>query len=222
MTTNCSIIVVDDFYDNPDQVRKAALASRFKTYSQGPYSYRSAKPKNYLVQDALERIIPIIGQDYRGKFIESQFIAETKQDEIRSKKKSWVHFDRSRWVGVLYLSLPQHCQGGTSFFLHKNTGFTRWEELLKYTLQGHGRPRDIFKDSTDLRKWDVISSIGMIYNRLLLFDSRMFHQATSYFGTNLSNCRLYHHFAFDEVTDEELSVTLSNSSLHTKKETNDG
>jgi hypothetical protein len=51
-----------------------------------------------------------------------------------------------------------------------------------------------FYDST---KFDIVDSVGNIYNRLVIMDAQSIHSAGPYFGSNKTDSRLTHLFFFD-------------------------
>ena len=56
----------------------------------------------------------------------------------------------------------------------------------------------VFKNGyLDSTEFEVVDVVGNIYNRMVLFDSKMFHAASNYFGKNLENGRLFQLFFFD-------------------------
>ena len=54
--------------------------------------------------------------------------------------------------------------------------------------------RNGFLDSTE---FDLVDTIGNVYNRLILFDAQIIHAAATYFGTTKENSRLFQLFFFD-------------------------
>jgi len=48
--------------------------------------------------------------------------------------------------------------------------------------------------------FECVDVVGNIYNRLILFDSRMIHAASAYFGDMKENGRLFQLFFFDLVS----------------------
>jgi hypothetical protein len=63
--------------------------------------------------------------------------------------------------------------------------------------------REMF-DGTDLDQWMEMQVVQMVYNRLVLFDSRLFHAPLCYFGDSMEDCRLIQHFRFEQLTDAAL------------------
>jgi hypothetical protein len=49
----------------------------------------------------------------------------------------------------------------------------------------------------DVTKWNLIDSIGNVFNRLVIYNSRHFHKPSGYFGTELENSRLIQVFFFN-------------------------
>ena len=57
-----------------------------------------------------------------------------------------------------------------------------------------GSEHNDFLDST---KWEEIDRIGNKFNRLAIWDARLIHAASQYFGQNVYDSRLFHMFFFD-------------------------
>ena len=51
-----------------------------------------------------------------------------------------------------------------------------------------------FLDSTE---FEMVDTVGNVYNRVVLFDAKMIHSASEYFGTTKENGRLFQLFFFD-------------------------
>lgn len=198
------IIVLDDFYEDWLCIREVALSSTFVEVPNVSLSYVHATPPKELVASGVNRILEIIGEYYRPKFLESHFFLGTKAAaDSNLARNAWIHFDRCRWVGIVYLNTLEQCRGGTSFYMHAQTKLHRWEQLVG---QGNEKISKVMNDSANLSAWRETARIGMVSNRLLLFDSRQFHQATEYFGEDVSDGRLTQHFYFDEISDEEMNL----------------
>ena len=50
--------------------------------------------------------------------------------------------------------------------------------------------------SQDLTKWTKVDTVGNVFNRLILFNSKLFHMSMDYFGVNKDDCRLFQVFFF--------------------------
>lgn len=107
-----------------------------------------------------------------------------------------VHIDPCDYSGILYLSLPEHCRGGTEFFRHRRTGLEAVpHDLPRIQAAGY---RDINalvedvvnKDTRSPSKWERSFVAPMRFNRLILFSPWLFHNAAPGFGDRPENGRL--------------------------------
>ena len=99
------------------------------------------------------------------------------------------HHDNQTLAGMIYLTPDAPYSSGTSLFAHKTTGVRNIDEA------GNENPFDGgFYDRT---KFELVDTAGNVFNRLVLFDAKCIHSANEYFGTDLTNSRLFHLFFFD-------------------------
>jgi transcription antitermination factor NusA-like protein len=49
----------------------------------------------------------------------------------------------------------------------------------------------------DRNAWELVDTVGNVFNRLVIFDSKLIHAASEYFGSNIHDSRLFHLFFFD-------------------------
>ena len=49
----------------------------------------------------------------------------------------------------------------------------------------------------DKTPWELVDTVGNVYNRMVVFDSRRVHAASEYFGDSIENSRLFQMFFFD-------------------------
>ena len=164
-------MVVDDFLANAEDLRQAALRLTYPQV-QGNFPGRNSVERiniggldeqvSHLLNEPLEAMEP------PGSHAKSRLTLAG--DKGRGK----VHIDLSHWSGILYLSRPEDCRGGTDFFRHRRTGTDRapttQEEL---TALGYASAEDmhrdiIAKDGNDEFKWELLTRVPMRFNRLLL------------------------------------------------------
>lgn len=189
-----SFIVVDDFLDNPDGLRNAALNLTYPDV-QGPYPGRNSKERINLegLHTEISRLtgeplIPMTHNQAHGK------CRIAKADDLGTAK---VHVDGSHWSGILYLTKPEHCKGGTEFFRHIPTDTERAPYNDQECMQRFGVPSakqwtaDIMeRDTSDDSKWEMTLRIPMRYNRLVLIRPWLWHTAGESFGDTPENARL--------------------------------
>jgi hypothetical protein len=105
-------IIVDNFLDNPDAVRKSALELSFRTTGTYPgfRSDRADEAYEVYIKEKLESILHCK-------------IEEFKQDSFRFQMcmegvDTWVHKDETEWAGVLYLTPLAPLESGTGIYHH--------------------------------------------------------------------------------------------------------
>lgn len=181
---DATILTIDNFYDNPDEIRKYALSLEF--YRKGNYpGYRS---QNYLNAESKEKIqkilFPIAGNI--KNWISDSTDSFTGSFQICTySDRTWIHTDTyNNWAGVLYLTPDAPLSSGTAFYQHKKTGAYK---IQNEDVDTNLNNRDECFDYTKWEKTDVISNR---YNRLLLFRADMYHASLDYFGYLNTNCRL--------------------------------
>lgn len=188
-----SYLVVDDFLDNPDELRAAALKLDYAEL-QGAFPGRNSWQRinvdgmteqvSRLVNERLEPISPLASH------------AKCRITLAHDEGFANVHIDHSYWSGILYLSRPEDCRGGTDFFRHIETG-TDQAPLSRDQLaaMGYASFDDMFdnlikRDTNDPDKWEHLMRVPMRYNRLVLLRPWLWHTAGPGFGDSLDNGRL--------------------------------
>jgi hypothetical protein len=189
-----SLIVVDDFLADPHGARRQALALDYDPqFKRGNYpGLLSTAP------------LPIRGLEAAVSKILGRSVVpapDTSHGHCRltlkaGKGKSGVHVDPCFYSGILYLSLPNHCRGGTDFFRHRRTGLDEVpRDPARIAATGYADANALIedvvnKDTTSASKWERTARIPMRFNRLILFKPWQFHNAAPGFGTGRENGRL--------------------------------
>lgn len=196
-----SVIIVDDFYDDAMDVRARALELDYPESEEAFYAGRNSRL--VLLTDGIVQMVShLIGSDVvpSPKSANGHFRI-TLQDD---KPKQDVHVDSNRdWAGILYLTAPEHCRGGTSFFRHKELGIDKMpsdpEEIRKFGYRDHEHMRRaiVDLDGMDRSKWEETMIAPMRFNRLVLFRAWFWHSFTENFGNSVENGRLIQIFFFD-------------------------
>ena len=201
-----SILVIDDFYDRPYDIRNAALNLNFERESNSrPYSGRQAVlySRNWL--SSIERLKGYINEPVIAPNSKQQGVFRLALALNQRTRPSNVHCDQCRWTVVIYLSKPQDCQGGTSWYRHRQTGALEdsenWcNEVFKNYNDEESESsfyRRVKEHSLELKNWEEIQKVSMTFNRAVVFRGNFFHGATGFFGSDKFNGRLTQHFEFD-------------------------
>lgn len=189
-----SFLIIDDFLANPHDVRRQALALDYDPkFKKGNYpGLLSTRP---LPVDALNKTVSrTIGTSVIAD--ENTSHGHCRITQAGDKGRSGVHIDPCFYSGILYLSLPEHCRGGTDFFRHRRTGLESVpSDPARQMLSGYNNPNALVedvvnKDTTSMSKWERTMRAPMRFNRLILFNPWLFHNAGPGFGNKPENARL--------------------------------
>ncbi|HEY1078975.1 MAG TPA: DUF6445 family protein [Bdellovibrio sp.] len=199
-----NVIVIDDFYQNPDAVRDLALSAEYKDVTQLNYpGYQSIKAYS---SDALtSKFADILGRRLDidpAKHTFGKFRIMLKETGSRLK----VHLDGfSDWTGVLYLNPEKSCEGGTAFYRHRATGLDGRVSIDKVNQLGFDSWNSLEKsiiepDTMRMEAWEEQMYVAMKFNRLVLFKgNEMFHCHTHSFGLGKLDGRMTQNFFFNEA-----------------------
>ena len=189
-----SLIIFDDFLANPHDVRDLALRLNFpEPEKQMPYPGRNSRQK--LVIEGLDDVV----SRYLGEPVKpapNTGHGHCRITLAKDKGRGDVHIDTGDWSGILYLTLPEDCRGGTDFFRHKETGTDRAPitqpelEAMGFATFAEMVQKIIKPDGTDRDKWEHIMQIPMRFNRLVLLRPWLWHSPGSGFGDDRNNGRL--------------------------------
>ena len=189
-----SYLIYDDFLDDPDAIRQAGLEME---YVENPKMY-NFPGRNSVERLTLKGLTALVSELVNERLEPAQGTAHGKFRAARSgdEGKANVHIDNAYWSGVLFLSRPEDCQGGTDFFRHKPTDTERApiypEDFEKMGLKNGQEfwDKHLTPDTNDPDKWEHILRLPMRYNRLVLFRPWFYHNAGPSFGDCMENCRL--------------------------------
>lgn len=190
-----SLIVVDDFLGARDAhgLREAGLQLTYPE-QQGPFPGRNSLER--LEIEGLDQAVSQIVGERVKPISPLQSHAKFRVTLGADKGRAKVHVDQAYWSGILYLSKPEDCQGGTEFFRHRRTGTDRapWneQELAAMGYSSHQQMHQdiIERDSSDDSKWEPTMQVPMRFNRLVLLRPWLWHTAGPAFGDRPENARL--------------------------------
>ena len=206
-----SYLIVDDFYDNPHAVREAALHTDYARLADGQNYPGDNSADTFEVEGLNEFVSGLVHEPLTGTPDTShcRFRIATAGAESRARLR--MHVDgNSYWAGIVYLTLPEHCQGGTEFYRHKELG-TDHAPLYDSEVAQFGSKSCVqftqtllSRDSNDRSAWEHIMTVPMRFNRCVLFRPWFWHTSGPSFGDCGENARIVQLFFF----------TLDKSKLH--------
>jgi hypothetical protein len=188
MYQSLGMMVFDDFYQNPHEVRNFALAQDFNVTGNFP-GFRT-KVLHGGDNTAMKNVFEYI----HGKKISwwpeeynTSFQYTTKDDE------TWIHYDPTNWAALIYLTPDAPIEAGTALYRHKESKIYRYDRNDPST-DYNGKDTEI----NDLSKWEQIASVGNIFNRLVMYRGDYYHRSIlPGFGDNKHNARLFQTFFYN-------------------------
>ena len=179
-----SFVVMDDFYKDPDAVREFALNQDFSLH---PAYHKGKRTDNTFlfpgIKEAFEEKLGVKIAKWSRYGTNGCFQYCVAGDQLV------YHYDGQEYAGVLFLTPDAPPQSGTRFYRSKHT--------KKMTVDP-SEEGVVFKNGyLDPTEFELVDVVGNVYNRVVLFNAKMIHSASDYFGTHLQNGRLFQLFFFD-------------------------
>jgi hypothetical protein len=196
------VIVIDDFYPEPDRVYDLAYSMRTEEKSGGNYSGVMTE-ESFFTPQHQEIFASITGQ----KLVPSTQLTGKIRFSLETDSGSQhIHFDpgmNSVWAGVCYLQKPEHYPEendyGTVMWKHRRTGLSAipmtQEGIEQYGWKSVDDLRNFLEtDGMNESLWEKTLAVPYRYNRLVLFRPWMFHSPGKNFGNAKENCRVIQTF----------------------------
>lgn len=122
------VVVVDNFYKNPDDVRYLALNAPVTRWEKVTYGFPMWRTAMDLNLDPVRKRVSGIAKEVWGYGISEvpRFMTNLIRDDPLTRSDMGhggaPHADQCIIAAVVYLNLPEECAGGTAFYRHKETG----------------------------------------------------------------------------------------------------
>jgi hypothetical protein len=177
-------IIVDNFLDNPDRVRESALSLDF--YRTGEFPGARSDRADYEYEAYITAKIESVLNLQITEFRQDSFCFQLCLDD----HETWLHHDETQWAGILYLTPNAPAGAGTAIYRHVPTGI-------------YAGPAEL--DVKDIDNWEIITAIGNVYNRMVLYKGQQYHRSLiPGFGNSAETGRLTQTFFFN--TDNKYSI----------------
>lgn len=205
------IIIWDDFYQDPKQIRNLILNSEFEEEKKTNYPGKNSLLQ-YFPEDFKEFFSFLAGEPLKPA--EGSHCGGFRIQNAGETGKQFIHVDlpnmRTTWAAVCYLSLPENYtkedgttyDSGSKFWKHKETGLEQLPHDTQFlSTIGINNPEDLFNfmntEGTDESKWINTMSVPIKFNRLIMFRSNLWHSQGELFGDSKENGRLIQTFFFE-------------------------
>ena len=170
------LIIVDNFYSDPDSIRQKALKRK---YHEPPNNSARLAKTSECNESEIQAMCQLLQPHVKKTNIMGVGIVY-RYSLADTVKKAYCHVDGCAYAGIVYLSLPEDCAGGTTIFRHKPTGDEIFDPQHEHMY-----------DFLDESQWEIIKEIDMVYNRLVMYPGQLFHSITPvFFGDDINNARL--------------------------------
>ena len=178
-----NVLLIDNFYNNPDEVREYALSLPYRNDVHGEHFWRTTPRLNLNIIPNLESYIGTkIERDHlwvehpEDEYVEMNMsfykvINNPDEDYVRANH---IHHDWTHWSGIVYLSPDISPSNGTQLWRHKLSGdeFAYGDD----TFSINDARYDLRCDEP-AENWEKTDYIAYKYNRLFLFRGTMFHSS---------------------------------------------
>jgi hypothetical protein len=190
--------VVDNFFSEPDIIRKWVNDLPMQKTLEGQWpGYRSpalhtidSHFSNTLILKALSTYFNLRYENFTWEDSNVSFSViepyDTNKDS--SKNKGWVHIDTNSDVaGVIYLTPNADLNSGTSLYQPKPefekdiSFFKQYEEKKAFYGDGKISDKDYITAIENFNnKFTETVNVKNVYNRMIIYDSRIFHKANNF------------------------------------------
>jgi hypothetical protein len=185
-------LCVDNFFDNPNQVRAFALKQEYTTTSDTYAGSRSAElaDLNYDLFDTFcHRLVSLFNdpREVHSLKLSARFQKIPRvSDKHPELNQGWVHDDGENiFAGLVYLNPTPNLDSGTSLFKLKEGEHPSDDELSEIKRGLYGKTlEDELKAVQAITKHNnkfiETARFSNLYNRLVCYDASVFHKANSY------------------------------------------
>ncbi len=200
------VTVINDFYDDPDAIRKFALAQKYAYCHEMKnisYVFPGARTKDlFELNPALyERICKKLVSVFHIPEHDLMRWAISTSFQIVGEEygSGLIHQDQNTiFAGVLYLTPNAPLDSGTSLFRKNKTyNEVRYKDGGKENDERFRNKQPI--DLSYHSMFDEVVRVNNVYNTLILFEGDIHHCANNFFGTTKENSRLAQVFFVNKI-----------------------
>lgn len=179
------MLIIDRFYQNPDEIREIALEQKFVTNKKFYKGQRTEERFLWpFLKEEFERLLGLRITDWMNQRANGCFQITNYKDPL-----VW-HSDRQDYAAAIYLTPDAPIGAGTSFWRDRKHGCRRPsnhpletdrfpDDATRNTVLG-----DVYNGHSILNPegWELVDKVGAVYNRLVIWDAQLIHSASSYEG----------------------------------------
>jgi len=178
------LMTADGFYDNPQYFRKLSQTAEYKN---------NVSVEEYVTEEAVAKFSFLAQQNLKVLPNSGKFHLSTETTDLKPVSAD-LYAD---WIGIVYLNLPSQAQGerAVSFYTHVKTGLENIPNSTEAQLGGWNTIDEVLEGFVDIdglseKSWTSWFTVYQKYNRVALWDAKLWHQELKGFGDAINNCRL--------------------------------
>lgn len=194
-----SLIVIDDFLQNPDAIRQMALSKKYFDNQEHDSTFPGKRT------EVLAKINPEYNIQIFKKLTTLLFNLEQSSYSVDIKSyfqlinesfiRGWVHADdpnKEDFAGVLYLNPNAPINSGTEFYkIRSGVEVQDYAHVKKPFVMGKIKKEEVEPELIkNNQQYELVDYISNKYNRLVLYPSQWLHCAGKYFGRTDEGSRL--------------------------------
>lgn len=182
------LVVLEQFYADPLGVRALALQQTFEentAYFRGCRTSKTFRPLHVKRQFEFALGCTITNWD--------TYDANGVFQYCKAGDQLVYHVDLQQYAAIIFLTPNAPPQTGTNLY--------RSVATKRSDVPSDDTPIVFRNGHYDRTAFELVDSIGNVFNRAIIFNAQRIHAAAEYFGNALDNGRLFHMFFFDIETD---------------------
>ncbi len=215
--------IIDNFLPDALQHRQEVLHWPFHALRYAGQNYPGRQTDGQECTDLMKAIAYQMGKPI--KFI-SPDNGSCRISLADSVARSDIHVDNEtgdcfrQYAAVLYLNLPEQCKGGTIFWRHRGTGWSRRQpddmvrqhgfanfKSFQQRFLPHNLHASQFNQLASRRQdWEAILQVPMRHNRMVIYRGDFFHSIGEVFGSKMDDGRLVQLFFFETVDSAAIEL----------------
>jgi Family of unknown function (DUF6445) len=207
------VTVIENFYENPDAIRKFALKQKYKfchEIKDISYTFPGCRTSDIsnLSKELYDKICTKLVSVFHNSehdFMRWQ-IATSFQSVAEDYGQGVIHTDHNTiFAAVLYLTPDAPLNSGTSLF-KRNKTFDEKQYLSALDDNDEKfKAGKIKMDTSYHSMFDEIVRVNNVYNTLIVYEGRHYHAANQFFGKTMQNSRLAQVFFINKIDAQKHS-----------------
>lgn len=211
-------LCVDNFFNNPDEVRKFALSLEYTPSETGKWPGKRTHSLDQISQNYFQNFCEklfLLNYDLRKS--EVSWIVETyfqiiEPGSYEDLNVGWVHKDTAMFAGIIYLTPDIDLNCGTSIF-RSSVDFARptnvlekKEMYLNFNKNNKESYQEKLKENNSM--FEETIRFNNVYNRLVAYDGSQYHGVNKFYNED-SKPRLTQVFFAKSIVSDHFPIPAS-------------